>query len=178
MVSPVTHSLMTWKFQGAASSTLAKLDKSWTWSCWRRLSCVHMSAETVRQKKKQRVRERQRLIYRHTGFEICRNFFLHLHSIGEKKLKIYSSNIKKMELKVGFTNQQKNNHHMLFLLKMSNLPSILFKILLKLMRLSCQAAHCMLGSIIANFCLLNVLVILCMGSMQRLWMNVDKRRYL
>ena len=73
--------------------------ESWTWSCWRRLSCVHMSAETLRQKKKQRVRERQRLIYRHKGFEICRNFFLHLHSIGEKKLKIYSSNIKKMELK-------------------------------------------------------------------------------
>ena len=122
--------------------------------------------------------ERKADIYRHKGFEICRNFFLHLHSIGEKKLKIYSSKIKKMELKVGFTNQQKNNHHMLFLLKMSNLPSILFKILLKLMRLSCQAAHRMLGSLIANFCLLNVLVILCMGSMQRLWMNVDKRRYL
>ena len=33
------------------------------------------------------MRERQRLIYRHKGFEICRNFFLHLHSIGEKKLK-------------------------------------------------------------------------------------------
>ena len=49
-------------------------------------SCVHMSEETVRQKK-QSVRERQRLIYRHKGFEICRNFFLHLHSIGEKKLK-------------------------------------------------------------------------------------------
>ena len=50
-------------------------------------SCVHMSAETVRQKKKQTVRERQCLIYRHKGFEICRNFFLHLHSIGGKKLK-------------------------------------------------------------------------------------------
>ena len=50
-------------------------------------SCVHMSVETVRQKKKSRVRERQRLIYRHKGFEICRNFFLHLHSIGEKKTK-------------------------------------------------------------------------------------------
>ena len=37
--------------------------------------------------KKSRVRERQRLIYRHKGFEICRNFFLHLHSIGKKKLK-------------------------------------------------------------------------------------------
>ena len=49
-------------------------------------SCVHMSEETVRQKK-QSVRERQRLIYRHKGFEICRNCFLHLHSIGEKKLK-------------------------------------------------------------------------------------------
>ena len=33
------------------------------------------------------MRERQRLIYRHKGFEICRNFFLHLHSIREKKLK-------------------------------------------------------------------------------------------
>ena len=87
-----------------------------------------------------------------------------------------------MELKVGFTNQQKKKkkkkHHMLFLLKISILPSILFKILLKLMRLSCQAAHRMLGSLIANFCLLNVLVVLCMGSMRRLLMNVDKRRYL
>ena len=178
MVSPVTHSLMTWKFQGAACSTLAKRDKSWTWSCWRRLSCVHMSAETLRQKKKQRVRERQRLIYRHKGFEICRNFFLHLHSIGEKKTKKLFKQYKENGIEVGSTNQQKNNHHMLFLLKMSNLPSILFKILLKLMGLSCQAAHRMLGSIIANFSLLNVLVILCMGSMQRLWMNVDKRRYL
>ena len=83
-----------------------------------------------------------------------------------------------MELKVGFTNQQKSNHHMLFLLKMSNLPSIVFKILLKLMRLSYQAAHRMLGSLIAHFYLVNVLVIFCMGSMQRLWMNVDKKRYL
>ena len=65
-----------------------------------------MSAETVRQKKKAES-ERKADIYRHKGFEICRNFFLHLHSIGEKKLKIYSSKIKKMELKVGFTNQQK-----------------------------------------------------------------------
>ena len=29
-----------------------------------------------------------------------------------------------MDLKVGFTNQQKSNHHMLFLLKMSNIAPI------------------------------------------------------
>ena len=69
--------------------------------------CAYECGNSETEKKKQRVRERQSLIYRHKGFEICRNFFLHLHSIGEKKLKIYSSNIKKMELKVGFTNEQK-----------------------------------------------------------------------
>ena len=175
MVSPVTHSLMTWKFQGAACSTLAKRDKCWTWSCWRRLSCVHMSTETVRQKKKQRVRERQRLIYRHKGFEICHNFFFASAQHWRKKTKNLFKQYKEngVESRI-HKSTKKINNHMLFLLKMSNLPSILFKILLKLMRLSCQAAHRMLGS---NFCL-NVLVILCMGSMQRLWMNVDKRRYL
>ena len=51
--------------------------------------------------------ERKRLIYRHKGFEICRNFVFASAQHWRKKLKIYSSNIKKMELKVGFTNQQK-----------------------------------------------------------------------
>ena len=48
-------------------------------------SCVHMSADTVRQKKKQRVRKRQRLIYRHKGFEICGNFFFCICTALEKK---------------------------------------------------------------------------------------------
>ena len=50
-------------------------------------SCVHVSVETVRQKKKSRVRERQRLIYRHKGFEICRNFFCICTALEKKKLK-------------------------------------------------------------------------------------------
>ena len=129
-----------------------------------------MSAETVRQKKKQRVRERQSLIYRHKGFEICRNFFFASAQHWRKKTKNLFKQYKEngVESRIHKSTKKQASHALSF-------EDVKFAF--NFIQNFAEANAIILpGRTLYAWkynCKLLPTVILCMGSMQRLWMNVD-----